>query len=177
MVSGTIHIPVYQQLIESVFLPNAQAMSWLVVIGQLMTGIGIRFGALTNAALLGGLFMNLNFILAGSINPSAFYMVMESVLFLTNTGAILGFDKKLCQRIPFEIFVAQRHDQRPDLPIERWSYFVLIIVSLIISIGALFFIQIHEFSIAHAHHDQGAVLSMLSLLGGLGALFKYLSIR
>ena len=56
MVSGTIHIPVYQQLIESVFLPNAQTMSWLVVIGQLMTGIGILFGALTNAALLGGLF-------------------------------------------------------------------------------------------------------------------------
>ena len=172
-----IHIPGYSALIESVFLPNAEFMSWVVVFGQLLTGLGILLGAFTNAALLGGLFTNLNFILAGSINPSAFYIVMESVLFLANTGAILGFDKAICQRVPYEICVAQRHDVRPDLPVERWSYFVLIVVSLLTSLGSACFIQLQEFSIAHAHHDQGAVISMLNLLGGLGALFKYLSIR
>ena len=177
LASGTIHISAYQHLIETVFMPHAQLMSWIVVVGQLLAGLGILFGIFTNAALLGGLFMNINFILAGSINPSAFYVVMQTVLFLANTGSILGFDKVMCHSIPYEICVAQRHEERPDIPIERWSYFALIIVSLCIALVSVFFVNIQEFSIAHAHHDQGAVLSMLSALGGLGALFKYLSIR
>ena len=175
--SGIIQVPGYMHLIETLFMPQAQLLSWIVVVGQLMTGLGILLGVLTNAALIGGLFMNINFVLAGSINPSAFYIVMQTVLFLANTGAILGFDKAICKRIPYEICVAQRHDIRPEIPIERWSYFALIIISLCIALASAFFINFQDFSIAHAHHDQGAVLSMLSLLGGLGALFKYLSIR
>jgi len=35
------------------------------------------------------------FLLAGAPNPSAFYVVIQVVLFLSNTGAILGFDKVL----------------------------------------------------------------------------------
>ena len=70
--NGSIQISFYIQCIEQFFIPNVQSLIWIIVIGQLLAGVSIFFGIFCNFGLLGGLFMNLNFILAGSINPSAF---------------------------------------------------------------------------------------------------------
>ena len=69
------------------------------MIGQLLTGIAIGLGLFTNLALLGGLFMNLNFLLIGRVNPSAFYIVIQTVLFVGDAGMILGLDVLLASRI------------------------------------------------------------------------------
>ena len=175
--SGAVKVPAYQYLVESFFLPQAHWLRWVVVVGQFLVGLGILFGTFTNAALLGGLLMNLNFILCGRINPSVFYMLIETVLFLANTGAILGFDKYICHRIPFEICVAQRHDLRPDIPVERWSYLGIVILSLVFAGFMLSCVSIEEFSIASPKKDSAVVLTMLGTLGGFGALCKYISIR
>ncbi len=76
-----------------------------MVIGQLLVGAAILLGLFTNAALLGGLFMNLNFILAGAPNPSAFYFVIQVALFIGGTGAIIGLDQLLGRRIRTPLFV------------------------------------------------------------------------
>ncbi len=175
--SGAVKVPAYEYLIENIFLPHAHWLLWVVVIGQFLVGLGILLGTFTNAALLGGLLMNLNFILCGRINPSVFYMLIETVLFLANTGAILGFDKYLCRRIPFEICVAQRHDVRPNIPVERWSYLGIVGLSLLFAAFMLSCVSIQEFSIASPKKDSAVVLTMLGALGGFGALCKYVSIR
>ena len=90
--SDAIYFPFYQSLIPRLFEPHILLLSWLVMIGQLLAGMAILSGTLTNLALLAGLFMNLNFVLAGEVNPSAFYLVIQSVLLASNVGATLGGD-------------------------------------------------------------------------------------
>ena len=171
--NGSIQIPLYTQCIEQFFIPNLQTLSWIIIIGQLLAGVSIFFGIFCNIGLLGGLFMNLNFILAGSINPSAFYMIIQSVLFTANTGAIVGLDKIICGYIPYEICVAQMNGKKPNPTIEKWSYFVLIIASF--CIAGIVFPYIKDFS-PHAIHDQGMIIFILSILGGISTFIKYVSI-
>ena len=142
-------------------------------IGQLLAGVSIFFGIFCNIGLLGGLFMNLNFILAGSINPSAFYMIIQSVLFTANTGAIVGLDKIICRYIPYEICVAQINGKKPNPTIEKWSYFTLIIGSF--CLAGIVFPYIKDFS-PNAIHDQGMIIFILSILGGISTFIKYVSI-
>ena len=98
---GDIIFPPYEFLVNNVFLPNVSLFAWIVITGQILTGLGILSGTITNFALMMGLIMNLNFILSGAPNPSAFYVVIQIVLFLSNTGAILGFDKLLSKKIHY----------------------------------------------------------------------------
>ena len=171
--NGSIHISFYTQCIEQLFIPNVQPLSLIIVIGQLLVGVSILFGLFCNIGLLGGLFMNLNFILAGSINPSAFYMIIQSVLFTANTGAIVGLDKIICGYIPYEICVAQMNGKKPNPTIEKWSYFTLIIGSF--CLAGIVFPYIKDFS-PNAIHDQGMIIFILSILGGISTFIKYVSI-
>ncbi len=84
--------PFYHALVTDVFLPNAALLGWGVMLGELLAGVAILVGMFSNAALLGGLFMNLNFVLAGVPNPSAFYIIIQLTLFTGGVGAIVGMD-------------------------------------------------------------------------------------
>jgi len=61
----------YAAFIEHLALPNAKILTYLVPLGEFAVGLGLIVGCLTTFALLGGAFMNLNFMLAGttSTNP------------------------------------------------------------------------------------------------------------
>ncbi|MCG8349764.1 MAG: DoxX family protein [Chloroflexales bacterium] len=85
--------PGYAILIEQLFLPHVLLLSWIVLIGQLLAGIGLLFGLLTRGALLGGMFMNANFLFAGVPNPSAFYLVIQAALLIGDSGAVFGIDR------------------------------------------------------------------------------------
>jgi uncharacterized membrane protein YphA (DoxX/SURF4 family) len=52
MASGTVVFPFYQHLLRDVFVPHALGLSWLIMIGQLLTGIAIMTGTFTNLALI-----------------------------------------------------------------------------------------------------------------------------
>ena len=69
---GAVALPPYEALVAGIFLPHAPTLGWLIMAGQPLAGLALLTGALTRAALLGGLFMNFNFLLAGEPNPSAF---------------------------------------------------------------------------------------------------------
>lgn len=108
-----VSFPLYEQLIQSVLRPGTRWVGWIVMPLQLVVGLGIITGTYTNLALLIGSAMNANFIMAGQINPSAFYIVIQTVLFVTGAGAILGSDGKRARRpegIPSILLVAH-----PDL--------------------------------------------------------------
>jgi thiosulfate dehydrogenase (quinone) large subunit len=61
----------YAWFLQNVVLPNAGVFAYVVTFGEVLIGLGLIFGCLTGIAAFFGVFMNLNFLLAGavSINP------------------------------------------------------------------------------------------------------------
>jgi thiosulfate dehydrogenase (quinone) large subunit len=69
-------------LVEHVFLPNAAVMSYFVAFGQVAVGVALILGLLVGFSAFMGGFMNVNFLLAGtlSINPIMFILATWLVL-------------------------------------------------------------------------------------------------
>lgn len=84
--------PFYGVLMETVFMPGATVLGIIVILAQLFAGVSILAGYCTNAGLLVGLVMNVNFVLAGAVDPSTFYIVIQLVLFFGGAGAVLSVD-------------------------------------------------------------------------------------
>ncbi len=91
----------YAWFIENIVANHAVIWSYIVAYGELAVGIGLILGLFTGIAAFFGLFMNLNYLLAGtiSINPILFVLSIGVVLAWKVSGYI-GFDRwilpKLC---------------------------------------------------------------------------------
>jgi thiosulfate dehydrogenase [quinone] large subunit len=92
MAIDSMAFPLYGQLIETVLRPGSRWIGLVVMGLQFLIGLAILIGTYTNLALLIGVGLNVNFILAGRIAPSAFYIVIQTALFVTGAGGILGLD-------------------------------------------------------------------------------------
>ena len=103
---GDVAIPLYASLMANVWLPNVGLLAVVVLVGQLLAGVAILLGGFTNAALIAGMFMNVNFVLAGEPNPSAFYFVIQAALLSSRTGAVLGLDIGLSRLTRSSLLVA-----------------------------------------------------------------------
>src|SRR5256714_1861610 len=79
----------YASFLQSVVLPNATLFAYLVTFGEVLIGLGLIFGVLTGIAAFFGVFMNLNFLLAGagSVNP----IICVLALFLVLARPLFGF--------------------------------------------------------------------------------------
>lgn len=171
---GLLRFPFYETLIDEVFIPNASVIGWIVIVGQILAGISILTGTFTNLGLIGGLFMNLNFILVGRTNPSAFYVVIQLVLFIGNTGAVLGVDTFLTKKIPYSFLVAQADHKRRFLTTERFSF---LIMSIVFFAGAIFsFTYVQDFS-PNSVDDPAMLLFILGNLGGMTLLIDFLRLQ
>ena len=163
--------PFYRHWIESTFLPGALTLSWAISAGQLLVGLAVLSGTLTNFALWWGLFMNLNFILAGQVTPSAFYVVIQIILLLGNAGAVMGFDQMLRRRIRARFLVAQSETSARWARFERRLILVLGLLSLVGGVMAIPFIR--DFS-PHSVDDPAMILLVLSVFTSLSAMITYL---
>lgn len=168
--ANAVYFPFYETLITQLFVPNALSLSWIILIGQLLAGVAILFGTFTNAALLGGLFMNLNFVLAGAVNPSAFYIIIQSALLASNSGATLGGDAFLSRYIPSFWLVAQSNFEGRHRTLERWSLLLLGVCCCLAA--ALIVPYIRDFG-PHSIEDPAMLMFILFMLGGmlLGIIF------
>lgn len=97
--TGGVHADVaswYAWFLEKVVLPNASTWAHVVAWGELLVGVALILGALTGIAAFFGLFMNLNFLLAGtvSVNPILFVLSLGLVLAWRVAGSI-GLDRYL----------------------------------------------------------------------------------
>lgn len=74
----------YAYFLEHVVLPHVNTWSHMVAFGEVIIGFALIIGLFTGIAAFFGLFMNLNFLLAGavSINP---------ILFVCSIGLILAW--------------------------------------------------------------------------------------
>ncbi len=79
----------YAWFLQSLVLPNAAFFAYVITFGEILVGLGLIFGCLTGIAAFFGVFMNLNFMLAGavSINP----VIGALALFLILAWRVAGY--------------------------------------------------------------------------------------
>jgi thiosulfate dehydrogenase [quinone] large subunit len=162
---GRVALPPYESLVTAVFLPNATALGWIVMVGQLLAGLAILTGCTTRAALVGGLFMNLNFLLAGQPDPSAFYIVIQIALLLANTGAILGLDEHLPQPV--------RPCRRSGPRAWAWPGTVFLMA---LGVAAYALSCAKEWGPAGSVHDPAMILAILAFMTAGWSAFAYLRV-
>ena len=68
-------------------------LALIIMFGQLLVGLGVLTGTYTSAALLAGIFMNLNFVAAGAPTPSAFCLVIQTALLAGGAGLVFSVDR------------------------------------------------------------------------------------
>lgn len=72
----------YASFLENVVLPNATAFSYLVAWGEVLVGMGLILGCLTGIAAFFGGFMNVIFLLAGTVSSNPVLFVLATWLVL-----------------------------------------------------------------------------------------------
>ena len=83
----------YARFVENVALPNAKIFTYLVPYGELLVGISLILGAFTIAGLLGGAFMNLNYLLAGTTSTNPVLYTVAIILMVAGVNAYkIGLD-------------------------------------------------------------------------------------
>ena len=174
LAGGHVVFPFYQDLIANVFVPNALILGLIIMFGEGLIGLSVLTGTFTNFGLLNGILLNLNLIMAGAIDPSAFYLIIQTVLFISNTGAILGIDQFLSRKIPFALLVAQPHFELKYLWVEKVSFLGLVFISGLIASYATFYVR--DWSPSSVK-DPAMIIVVLATFGALSSFITFLRLQ
>ncbi|MGH8958599.1 MAG: hypothetical protein ACRDVK_07970 [Acidimicrobiia bacterium] len=98
LTNGLVVFPFYERTIDTILRPGSRWIGWLVIVLELAIGLAILTGTYTNLALIIGAGLNVNFMLAGRITPSVFYIAIQTLLFVTEAGGVFGVDGVLANR-------------------------------------------------------------------------------
>lgn len=79
----------YAAFLQHLILPHAGVFAYVVTFGELLVGLGLLFGAFTGIAAFFGIFMSVNYLLAGSVSINPILCVFS--LFLVLAWRISGF--------------------------------------------------------------------------------------
>ena len=79
----------YAVFLENVVLPNASFWSHLVTYGEILIGIALILGIFTGIAAFFGIFMNFNFLLAGTVSTNPILFVLG--LFIVMAWRVAGY--------------------------------------------------------------------------------------
>lgn len=86
----------YAGFVEIFAIPNVKLINILIPWGEILVGVGLIIGALTIPALIAGAFMNLNFLLAGTISTNPILLIVAVILLFVAKGtAYYGVDRIL----------------------------------------------------------------------------------
>lgn len=96
-------LPFFRPVMEHLLWPMAAPVAWFVLLAQLACGLLIALGRKLHLALGLAFLMNITFILAGRVNPSAFYLVMQLVLVFAIADGALGERPTIPSRRTFAI--------------------------------------------------------------------------
>lgn len=171
--TGAIRFPFYETLLQEYLSGYASALSWLILLGQMLVGLSILTGLFMTLGLLGGLFMNINFILAGSVNPSAFYVVIQMALLFSHSATILSGDSIISMVSGRE--VARQPNSSHNIQMaRRWGWLGAAFLLFITGIIVIPFIE--DFT-PHSVDDSAMILFVLAILGSLSTFINYLRVR
>lgn len=105
----------YAWFLEYIVLPNAKLWSYLVTWGEVLVGIALILGLLTGIAAFFGSFMNVNYLLAGTVSTNPILFVIATWLVLAwRTAGWWGLDRWVLPALgtpwqPGEVFVEGQH--------------------------------------------------------------------
>ncbi|MEK7091554.1 MAG: DoxX family membrane protein [Patescibacteria group bacterium] len=86
----------YAAFLQNIVLPNANLWSHFIAYGELLVGLGLILGCLTGIAAFFGLFMNLNYLLAGTISSNPILLTLSVGLVLAwRVAGYWGVDRYL----------------------------------------------------------------------------------
>jgi thiosulfate dehydrogenase (quinone) large subunit len=86
----------YAWFLQNIVLPHTTLFSYLIAFGELFVGLGLIFGALTGIAAFCGLFMNINYLLAGSVSSNPILAMFAVLLILAwRIAGYYGLDRYL----------------------------------------------------------------------------------
>ncbi len=89
----------YAWFLTHAVLPHVTIWSNAIACGELLVGIGLILGALTFWAAFFGFFMNLNYLLAGTVSINPILLVLALLLMLAHkTAGYIGVDHYLMKR-------------------------------------------------------------------------------
>lgn len=84
----------YAAFLQSFVLPHAALFAYLVTFGEVFVGIALILGLLTGIASFFGVFMNLNYILAGAVSTNPILGFLALFLILAwRIGGYYGLDR------------------------------------------------------------------------------------
>lgn len=83
-------LPFFQPIMDHLIAPGARTVAIVVVVTQIAIGLAIAIGKPMRLALRWGFLLNVVFIMAGKVNPSCFYLVMELVLLFAIADGTIG---------------------------------------------------------------------------------------
>ena len=115
-VSGFLHgqldgggpLAFYGDVMSGVWNQVATPLGVVVLVGEILIGVGLLTGTLTNLALLSAILLNVNFILAGDPSPSQLYIVIELVLLAGGAGACYSVDRWLSLHLRSPLVTGER---------------------------------------------------------------------
>lgn len=86
----------YAWFLQNAVLPQADAWSHAVAWGELLVGIALIIGAFTGIAAFFGLFMNLNFLLAGTVSTNPILLTLSvGIMLAWKVAGHVGMDRFL----------------------------------------------------------------------------------
>jgi len=91
-------LPFFRPVMDQLIAPMAVTVAVVVMVTQIACGVAIGLGRPLRMALRWGVVLNVSFVLAGAVNPSAFYLVMEMVLLLAIADGAIGRSPSLPSR-------------------------------------------------------------------------------
>ena len=77
----------YASFLKSAVFPNLVVWSNAIAIGEVFVGLGLIVGLLTGVAAFFGFFMNLNFLLAGTVSLNPIWLVLALGIMLAHRVA------------------------------------------------------------------------------------------
>ena len=84
----------YAAFLQNIVLPNAALWSQLVAWGETLVGISLIVGLFTGIAAFFGSFMNVNYLMAGSVSTNPILFIIATWLVLAwKTAGWLGLDR------------------------------------------------------------------------------------
>jgi thiosulfate dehydrogenase (quinone) large subunit len=90
----------YASFLQSIVVPNAGVFAYVVAFGEILVGLALIFGCFTGIAALFGLFMNINYILSGVVDPNLVTCVETLFLILAwRISGYYGVDRWLLPRL------------------------------------------------------------------------------
>ncbi len=87
-------IPFFLPVMDHAIAPMSIPIAFVVMASEIAIGAAIVLGRGMRWALRWGVVLNLVFVLSGTVNPSAFYLVMELVLLFAIADGIIGVKAK-----------------------------------------------------------------------------------